>query len=67
MHQVLTIREAVSRAADDGLPVSEYCLRSWIKQGAIKVRHAGRKQLLYYPNLIAYITCSPAHNETNEK
>lgn len=54
---VLTIREAVARAKADGLPVSEYTLRRWIKEKAIPARQAGNKTLLFYPNLVRYLTC----------
>lgn len=54
---VLTIREAVKRAKTEGLPVSEYSLRRWIKTGVVPVRMAGAKQLLYYPQLVRFITC----------
>ena len=57
MAEVCTIREAVARARSEGLPVSEYCLRSWIRQGKVPVRMAGAKQLLYYPNLARYLRC----------
>lgn len=57
MGNVVTIRGAVARAKADGLPVSEYTLRGWIKAGHIPVRHAGCKQLLYYPNLVRYLQC----------
>lgn len=57
MGNVLTIRQAVSRAREDGLPVSEYTLRAWIKTGVIPVRYAGVKQLIYYPNLVRYLRC----------
>lgn len=57
MREVLTIREAVARAKDEGLPVSEHTLRCWIKTGAIPVRHAGTKALIYYPNLVKYLQC----------
>lgn len=57
MSNVLTIREAVQRSKADGLPVSEYTLRQWVKSGAIPVRKVGQKVLLYYPNLIKYLQC----------
>lgn len=41
MADVLTIREAVTRAKAEGLPVSEYTLRGWVRSGAIPVRRAG--------------------------
>ena len=57
MPDVVTIREAVKRARSDGLPVSEYTLRRWIKMGSIPIRKAGTKHLLYYPNLVKFIQC----------
>lgn len=58
MMDVVTIREAVKRAKKEGLPVSEYSLRTWIKSGAIPVRRVGKKVLLYYPNLVSYLQCT---------
>lgn len=57
MRDIVTVREAVSRAKADGLPVSEYALRTWIKNGEIPARKAGNKILLYYPNLMKYLQC----------
>ena len=58
MPNVVTIREAVRRAKADGLPVSEYTLRQWVRSGAVPVRKAGNKVLLFYPNLVQYLTCA---------
>lgn len=69
MPNVLTIREAVQRAKADGLPVTEYALRRWLKTGAIPVRNVGSKALLFYPNLVRFLQCedgadnAPATNE----
>ena len=57
MADVLTIRGAVARAKTEGLPVSEYTLRGWIKTGVIPVRYAGSKTLIFYPNLVRYLQC----------
>lgn len=57
MPSVVTIREAVKRSKEDGMPVSEYTLRQWVKSGAIPVRKVGQKALLFYPNLIKYLQC----------
>lgn len=57
MPNVVTIREAVQRAKADGLPVTEYTLRRWIKTGAIPVRNVGSKALLFYPNLVRFLQC----------
>lgn len=58
MPNVVTIREAVQRAKAEGLPVSEYTLRQWVRSGTVPVRKAGNKVLLFYPNLVHYLTCA---------
>lgn len=60
MPNMVTIREAVQRARADGMPISEYSLRQWVRTGAVPVRKVGQKALLYYPNLIRYLQCEPA-------
>ena len=57
MPDVVTIREAVQRAKADGLPISEYTLRHWVRIGAIPTRKVGQKALLFYPNLVRYLQC----------
>ena len=57
MSNVVTVREAVQRAKADGMPVTEYTLRRWIKTGAIPVRNVGSKALLFYPNLVRFLQC----------
>ena len=57
MPDVLTVREAVTRCKADGLSVTEYTLRRWIKTGAVPVRTVGSKALLFYPNLVRYLQC----------
>ena len=63
MREIVTIREAVTRAKSEGLPISEYSLRGWIKSGEIPSRKAGNKTLLYYPNLIKYLQCDDANSD----
>lgn len=58
MGDVLTIREAVRRSKDEGVPVSEYTLRRWVKTGAIPTRQAGTKTLIYFPRLVEFLTCA---------
>lgn len=58
MADVLTVREAVNRSKAEGMPVSEYTLRRMIKNGLVPVRQVGKKMLLYYPNLVRYLTCA---------
>lgn len=57
MPNVLTIRDSVKRAKDEGYPISEYTLRRWVKSGIIPARMIGAKALIYYPHLISYLCC----------
>lgn len=57
MADILTIRETVQRAKNEGIPLSDYTLRMWIRGGRIPVRLIGRKALIYYPNLIKFLQC----------
>ncbi len=57
MPDVLTIPAALERARTEGLPVTEYSLRSWIKSGVLPVRRIGRKALIYWPNLRSFLAC----------
>lgn len=54
---VLTIPAAIERVRAEGLPVTEYSLRAWIKSGALPVRRIGRKSLIFWPNLMSFLTC----------
>lgn len=64
MPNVLTVRESVQRARSDGLTVSEYTLRQWIKSGVIPVRKAGEKSLIFYPNLVRFLQCADGSDNT---
>lgn len=58
MADMLTIKQTVERAKQDGIPVSEYTVRQWVKQGIIPARIAGRsKYLIYYPNFVRFLRC----------
>lgn len=64
MPDVLTIRECVERAKGEGLPVTEHALRAWTRSGQLPMRRVGAKALIYWPNLVRFITCEDgADNE----
>ena len=62
---VLTIHETVARSKAEGIPVTEYTLRAWIKRGDLPVRKIGTKSLIYWPNLIAYLSCADGGDNAN--
>lgn len=64
MPDVLTIRETVRRSKSDGMPVSEYTLRKWIRQGVIPTRKAGTRVLIFYPNLVSFLRCENGQDNT---
>ena len=55
---VLTVRETVKRAREDGLYCTEYAVRRWILTGEVPSRNIGSKRLIWYPNLVRYLTFS---------
>lgn len=57
MAQILTIRETIARAKEDGLAISECALRTWVRTGEIPSRRAGKTFLLYYPNVVRFLKC----------
>ena len=57
MAQMVTIREAIPRLKSDGLEISEYSLRTFVKTGKIPARKIGSKQLLFYPNIVSFLEC----------
>lgn len=56
MSNMVSIRQAVQRSKADGIPVTEYALRLWIRKGDLPVRYAGAKALIYYPALVKFVT-----------
>ena len=52
-----TIREIVSWAQADGLPLTEYGLRLLVRQGKIPVRRIGAKQLVPFSAVREFLFC----------
>lgn len=63
---VLTVRATVQRAKAEGLPLSEYGLRLLIRQGKIPVRIIGTKQLVFWPNVVDFLTCTTGSDNAAE-
>ena len=55
MPDMMSIRDAVRRSKEDGIPISEYALRQWVRLGLIPAVSTGKKALIYYPNLVRYL------------
>lgn len=57
MSDMLSIEGTQQRAASEGIEVSKYAIRQWVRTGAIPARKAGRLILLYWPNVHKFLTC----------
>lgn len=49
---LLSINETVARSKLEGLPITETALRRWVRNGTLHATYAGRKALIYWPNLV---------------
>ncbi len=61
---VAGIKETARRLKSEGLPVSEYSLTRAVKRGDIPARIIGRNCLLFYPNVLSWVTCE--HGQDNK-
>ncbi len=55
---VLKIRDAVVRARENGMDISEYTLRRAIHSGQLPCRIVGRTYLISWQNLVNWVTCA---------
>ena len=55
---ILKIRDAVNRARENGMDLSEYTLRRAIKSGQLPCRIIGKTYLISWDNLVAWVTCA---------
>lgn len=54
---LLTHRECVQRGKIEGLPITENALRQWTRSGKLPVRRVGNKGLIFWPNVVRFLTC----------
>lgn len=47
-----SIRQIATRLQEEGYPVSENALRSWVKNGYLPAAYCGKKAYLVYENVI---------------
>ena len=55
---ILKIRDAVTRARENGMDISEYTLRRAIHSGQLPCRIVGRTYLISWQNLVNWVTCA---------
>lgn len=59
---VLKIRDAVARARENGMDISEYTLRRAIRSGQLPCRIIGRTYLISWRNLLNWVNCADGHD-----
>lgn len=68
MVDMLTIRETVDRAKAEGLCISDYALRNWVRTGVIPSVPVGdKKRLIYFPNLVRFLTSGSSDPATGKQ
>lgn len=55
---ILKIRDAVARARENGMDISEYTLRRAIRSGQLPCRIVGRTYLISWQNLLNWVNCA---------
>ena len=65
---IVNMKEAVQRAAELGIPLSEYTLRRAIRSGQLPCRIVGRTYLISWEKLLRWISCEDGcdNPETDE-
>ncbi|MCI9214287.1 MAG: helix-turn-helix domain-containing protein [Oscillospiraceae bacterium] len=55
-YKVGTTQQIVKQLHQEGYQISEYALRRWIAEGAIPSVSSGKKRLVVYAHVIAFLT-----------
>lgn len=50
-----SLRQIQRQLVSEGVNVSEYALRTWVKNGKIPVKYSGKKALLLYSDVLAFL------------
>ncbi len=62
--QTATITKTAERCKAEGLGVTEWAIRAWCREGKLRHVMAGKKALIYWPNLIAFLEGGEEDRET---
>ena len=63
---VATINQTVARAKHEGLGIPETALRRWVHDGSVPAVYVGKKALIYWPALIAFLAGGNRKEARNE-
>lgn len=50
-----SIKEIYKQLRQEGIHISESTLRSWVKDGSLPVKYSGKKAILVYADVLAYL------------
>lgn len=50
-----SIRQIHKQLTEDGIFISEYCLRQWVKAGQLKAVLSGKKAYIRYNDVVALL------------
>lgn len=56
-----SIRQIQRQLVSEGINVSEHALRSWVKSEQIPVKYSGKKALLLYSDVLAFLGATTPH------
>ena len=62
---ILKIRDAVVRARENGMDISEYTLRRAIHSGQLPCRIVGRTYLISWQNIVNWVTCADSGGDAH--
>ena len=55
--EILNMKQAVQKAEENGIHLSEYTLRRAIRSGQLPCRIVGRTYLISWDNLVRWLNC----------
>lgn len=53
--KVGSVRQIHRRLVENGYYVSEYALRSWVRNGDIPAKYSGKKALILYSDVLTFL------------
>lgn len=63
---IVNMKEAVQRAANCGIHLTEYTLRRAIRSGQLPCRIVGRTYLIAWDNLVRWLNCEDMEPDSAE-
>ena len=64
---IMNMKQAVQRAEENGIHMSEYTLRRAIRSGQLPCRIVGRTYLISWDNLVRWLSCEDGSDSYEEQ